>query len=125
MPLNAWVLRLLESPAHRLLPGGLTEISYTGPLSGNAIRLPVQSVADGRRFLVLVGRPDHKKWWRTFRSPQPARLLRDGRQHDVIGRVLAGSERADALVTYLAAHPAARRAVGTQTPVVAFALVAS
>ncbi len=39
MRFNELVLRLIEGPAHRLLPGGLTEISYTGPISGNAIRL--------------------------------------------------------------------------------------
>lgn len=125
MRFNPLILRLIKSPTHRLLPSGLTEISYSGPVSGSAIRLPAQSVADGRRFLVVAGRHERKRWWRTFRSPRPARLVRGGRQYDVVGRVLSGSERADALTKYFAAHPGSRRAIGTDTPVIAFAEVAS
>lgn len=114
------VLWLLEGRAHRLLPGGLIEICYTGPVSGRAIRFPAQGVVDGNRFLVVAGRPERKRWWRVFRHPHPARLLRNGAQHQVTGRVLAGSARTAAIETYLAAHPGSRRGVGPATPVVAF-----
>jgi hypothetical protein len=115
------VLKLLEGgTAHRLLPGGLTEISYTGPVSGRAVRLPAFSVKDGSRFLVVAGRPERKQWWRAFRHPQPARLLRGGLRYDVTGRVLTGPPRSSALTTYLVAHPASRRGLGPLTPVVAF-----
>ncbi len=67
MRLNGLVLRLIESPLHRLLPGGLTEISYARPTAGNTIRLPAQSVTDVSRFLVVAGRPERKRWWRAFR----------------------------------------------------------
>jgi hypothetical protein len=43
MRFNRLVLRLSEGPAHRLLPSGLTRISYTGPVSSSDIRLPAQS----------------------------------------------------------------------------------
>jgi hypothetical protein len=123
MRFNSLVLRLINSSAHRLLPGGLTEISYTGSVSGKAIRLPAQSVADGRRFLVVAGRPEHKRWWRSFRRPRLAGLVRGGRRYDVIGQVLSGSERDDAMAKYLAAHPGSRRGMGPETPVIAFAEV--
>jgi hypothetical protein len=118
--LNGLVLRLIEGPLHRLLPGGLTEISYTGPISGNAIRLPAQSVIDGSRFLVVAGRPERKRWWRAFRHSQPARLIRGGSPHDVSGHVLVGSERHIALQAYLMAHPGSRRGIGPETPIIAF-----
>lgn len=120
MLLDPVVLRLLESRAHRLLPGGLVEITYTGPLSGRKIVLPVQSAVDGDRLLVVAGRPERKRWWRSFRDPRPGRLLRNGVWHDVVGVVLTGAERQAALDAYLPAHPGSRPGVGPNTPVVAF-----
>ena len=116
---NELVLRLIESPVHRLLPSDLTEISYTGPVSGRSIRLPAHSVLDGSRFLVVAGRPDGKRWWRSFRHPHPARLVRGGHRYNVIGEILAGPQRASALDTYLTANPISR-GVGPQTPIMAF-----
>jgi hypothetical protein len=120
MRFNGLVLRLLAGPARRLLPSGLTEISYTGPISGRAIRLPARSVGDRSRFLVVAGRPERKRWWRAFRHPQPARLLRGGSRYDVTGHVVTGSERPAALAAYLIANPEGRRGIGPQTPVIAF-----
>ena len=124
MRVNGLVLWLIDGPAHRVLPRGLTEISYTGPVSGRAIRLPAQSVVDGNQFVVMAGRPDRKRWWRAFRHPQPARLVRDGSSYDVNGQVLTGTPRSAALTAYLVAHPGSRRAAGPETPVVVFTKVA-
>jgi hypothetical protein len=123
MRFNFLLLKAIESPAYRLFPGCLTEISYTGPVSGSTIRLPAYSVEDGRQFLVVAGRPEHKRWWRSFLSPWPARLVRGGRRYEVIGRTLSGSERTDALTRYLAALPGSRPALDAETPVIAFAEV--
>lgn len=121
MHLDGLVLTLIGSRAHRLLPGGLTAISYTGPISGAAIRLPALSVVDGDRFVVVAGHPGRKRWWRAFRhGPQPAHLVRDGQAVEVTGRLLAGSERQDAVETYVVAHPGSRRGIGPETPVIAF-----
>ena len=120
MRFNGLVLKVLRSPARRLLPSGLTEIAYTGPVSGSAIRLPAHSVTDGSRFLVVAAHPERKRWWRAFRYPQPARIVRDGSRYDVTGHVLVGPERTRALAAYLLASPSGRRAIGPQTPVVAF-----
>jgi hypothetical protein len=117
---NEVVFRLIVSRAHRVMPSGLTAIAYTGPVSGRAVCLPVQSVADGNRFLVVAGRPEQKRWWRAFRCPAPARLTRAGCRYDVMGQVLTGLERTDALTVYLAAHPRSGRGIGPTTPVIAF-----
>jgi hypothetical protein len=120
MRLNRMVLRLIEGRAYRLVPSGLTEISYTGPVSGGAIRLPAHSVVDGSRFLVVAGRPERKRWWRSFRRPLAARLVRGGVRYEVVGHVLAGPDRAAALIAYLAACPGNRSGIGPETPVIAF-----
>jgi hypothetical protein len=120
MGFNELVLRLLNRPAYRLLPTDLTQISNSGPVSGRPIRLPAQCVADGARFLVVAGRPERKRWWRSFSRPQPARLVRGGRCYDVTGRVLTGPERDVALAAYLLARPGARRGIGPATPIIAF-----
>lgn len=124
MLLNGLVLRLIDGPAHRLMPRAIIAISYTGPVSGRAIRLPAQSARDGNRFLVVAGRPETKRWWRSFRDPHPARLVCDGLPHDVTGHVLTGAPRDRAVATYLAANPRSRRGVGPRTPVIAFDLAA-
>lgn len=114
------IITLIEGRGHRMLPDGLTAISYTGPISGHAISLPAQSVADGSRFLVVAAHPEHKRWWRAFRQAQPARLVRGGSLFETTGRLLEGPERGEAVRTYLAAHPASRRAIGPETPVIGF-----
>jgi hypothetical protein len=120
MSLNTLVLKVLDSPLYRLLPGDLTQICYIGAVSGRSIRLPAQSVADRDRFLVVAGRPEHKRWWRSFRHPRPARLVRGGRQYDVRGGLLSGEDRTVALATYLAARPTSRGGIAPLTPVIAF-----
>jgi hypothetical protein len=117
---NGVVLRLIDSPARRLMPSGLTQIAYTGPVSGETVRLPVYSVAEGSRFLVVAGRPEHKRWWRTFRHPRLARLTRAGRCDDVVGQILAGSDRVSALAVCTAAQSSSRRGIDASTPVIAF-----
>jgi hypothetical protein len=120
MMFNGLILWLIEGPAYRLLPDALTEISYTGPVSGSAIHLPAHSVMDGSRFLVVAGRPERKRWWRAFRHPQPARLVRGGCRYDVTGHVLVGPERPGAVGAYISAHRGSLRAIGPETPVIAF-----
>jgi hypothetical protein len=113
------VNRLIESPVHHVMPRALTRIAYIGPLSGSAVCLPVQSVADGNRFIVVAGRPEQKRWWRAFRRPHPARLTRAGNHYNVSGLVLTGRERSEALATYLDALPRGSRGIGAATPVIA------
>jgi hypothetical protein len=122
---NELIMRLIESPAYHVMPSGLTRIAYTGPVSGRPICLPVQSVADASRFLVVAGRPEHKRWWRTFSRPRQARLTRAGCRYDVMGQVLSGPERTEAITVYMAAHPRSGRGVGPDTPVIAFTRVST
>ena len=93
-----------------------------GP-SALLVRLPVLTVEDGLRFLVVAGRPEQKHWWRTFHRPWSARLVRGGHRYDVVGQVLAGTERVMALTTYGAIPPGSCRWIGSTTPVIAFVRV--
>lgn len=120
MRLNRLILRILDSPFRRVLPRELGEISYTGPVSGRSVRLPALCVADGSRFLVVAGRPGRKTWWRAFRHPCHAQLLRGGTRSATVGHVLPEPERSTALETYLVTHPGSRRGIGPSTPIIAF-----
>ena len=43
--MNRFVLGVLRSPARRTLPGGLTDLRYTGTVTGRRYALPVQCAA--------------------------------------------------------------------------------
>lgn len=125
MWLNPLVLKLIGSPAHHAMSKDLTRIAYTGPVSGREARLPVQSVADGSGLLVVVGRHEQKRWWRAVRAALTAAIVRAGVRYEALGEVLAGTERAEGLAVYLAAHPGRGRGIGPSTPVIAFTRVGS
>lgn len=120
MHFNRFILRVLDSPFHTVLPGELCEISYTAPVSGRSISLPAQCVADGSRFLVISGRPERKTWWRVFRRPYPAQIVHRGSRSVAVGRVLPEPERSRALETYLRDQPCSRRGIAPTTPVIVF-----
>ena len=63
---NRTVLRLLDSPLHRLLSGRVCVLSYTGAASGARHTLPVEYVQDHDRVFVLAGNAAAKRWWRNF-----------------------------------------------------------
>lgn len=102
-PVNRVVLRLLRSPAHRLLGHRICRLRFTGRRSGKRVELPVGFVREGDRMLVLVGRASTKRWWRNFRDVgQSLEVTIDGITYDGYGVALRPGDRgyADALSTY-------------------------
>ena len=81
------VRALLRSPLHGLLGGSVLLVTYRGCRSGRAFTLPVQYVRDEEAFVVTVGAPGAKQWWRNFTEPRPAELLVRRRPVAVIGEV--------------------------------------
>ncbi|MET0913412.1 MAG: nitroreductase/quinone reductase family protein, partial [Acidimicrobiales bacterium] len=69
------VRALLRSPLHGLLSDSVMLVTYQGRRSGRAFALPVQYVRDEDAFVVTVGAPGAKQWWRNFTEPRPAELL--------------------------------------------------
>ena len=110
---NRFMIRLLASPFADLA-GGLVLVRYTGRRSGEARQLVVgcDRLEDG--FLIIVGRPDQKTWWRNFMSPWPVDLGR-GRSlvHGTAIVVRGNSERGLQLAAgYFAAHRGRGRRAG-------------
>ena len=81
------VRALLRSPLHGLLSGSVLLVTYRGRRSGRGFTLPVQYGRDEDAFVVTVGTPGAKQWWRNFTGPRPAELLVRRRPVAVIGEV--------------------------------------
>ncbi|MBY0278570.1 nitroreductase/quinone reductase family protein [Candidatus Binatia bacterium] len=67
--LNPLVVRLLRSPLHHLIGGGLMLITVTGRRTGRRYTIPVGYQRDGDLLHVLVSKAARKQWWRNFRTP--------------------------------------------------------
>ena len=105
---------MLRSRVHPLLSGSLLVLEYEGRTTHSQYAIPVAYVDQGTRVVALAARPERKLWWRTFREPTRAVILLRGERHMVIGRVLGGASRRDALRGYLARNLRAARAMGVR-----------
>jgi hypothetical protein len=109
---NRFFVRWLASPLG-FLSGKAVLVRYTGRVSGLRRQLPVNVVRFENGYLIRVGKPEEKRWWRNFRSPWPVELIRGPRRIRgsavvVPGRTDQGRRiAADYFTTH---HGAARRA---------------
>ena len=109
---NRFMIRWLRSPLG-VLSGGVVLVRYTGRLTGTVRELPVGCSRYENGFLIRVGRPEQKTWWRNFREPWPIELVRGGRVVRSVGTVVLGSSgRGQRLAAdyFTEHHGAARRA---------------
>ncbi|RBY87644.1 nitroreductase/quinone reductase family protein [Blastococcus sp. TF02A-30] len=113
---NPLLRRVLRTRLGRRLGRGLAVLRYTGARTGQPHELVCQYARDGASVWVLVGDAEHKTWWRNLRSPAPVELWLAGEHVRATAVALpsTGDEGAAGLTVYLAAVPAARRAVGPQ-----------
>ncbi len=120
--MNKLLLWLLHTPLRPLAGRHTIAITYVGPRSGREFTLPVWAIdaPDGRGWLVGVGQHEQKRWWRSFRTPQPARLLVKGREYAATGHLLTGADRDAAAAAYVKAIPMAARAIRPDTPALRF-----
>ncbi len=106
---NAAVLRMLDSPAHRMFSGAVATIEYEGKRSGQPRRLPVQYALLGDQIVVCPAHHQSKQWWRNFEDPHPAIVTVARRPRRVIGKVVRAGDAADpAMTSYLRRFPKAR-----------------
>jgi hypothetical protein len=90
---------------HRLLSNSTDLIRYQGRESGREFTTPTQYAECGSDFVILVGKPDSKKWWRNFRTEGNLDLLIRGRWLPMTARALVGANDAAAMgrtATFLA-----------------------
>jgi deazaflavin-dependent oxidoreductase (nitroreductase family) len=91
--LNPLVVRLLRSPLHRLLGGGLMLITVTGRRTGQRYTIPVGYQRAGDVLHVLVSKARRKQWWRNYRAPGPIEVELAGERWRGVAHVVpAGSE---------------------------------
>jgi hypothetical protein len=91
--LNPLVVRLLRSPLHRVIGGGLMLITVTGRRSGRRYTIPVGYQRDGDVLHVLVSKARRKQWWRNFRAPTALEVELHGERFAAVGHVVEpGSE---------------------------------
>ncbi|GAA4690497.1 hypothetical protein GCM10023215_29020 [Pseudonocardia yuanmonensis] len=112
------LVRLLATRPGALIARGLCALRYTAR-DGRRITLPVASIPDADRVLVVVGNAAAKTWWRHFRThEQAADVTIGGRWTPCTGRVLEGQEQAAALAVHRKRHP--RTPVTDSDEIVAF-----
>jgi hypothetical protein len=102
-PVNRVVLRLLRSPARRLLDRHVCRLRFIGRHTGSTVELPVAFVRDGDRLLVLVARASAKRWWRNFRDVSHGlEVTVQGSSHDGEALALGPGDRgyAEAMSAY-------------------------
>lgn len=91
--LNPLVVRLLRSPLHHVIGGGLMLITVTGRRSGRRYTIPVGYQRDGDVLHVLVSKARRKQWWRNFRAPAALEVELRGERFAAVGHVVEpGSE---------------------------------
>ena len=109
---HRFMVRWLASP-FGALSGRAVLLRYTGRISGLPRRLPVNAERFEGGYLIRVGKPERKKWWRNFRSPWPMEVVRKGRR--IHGSAVAipgttGNGQRIAAEYFTCHHGAARRA---------------
>jgi len=99
-PLDRVVYRLSSATttASSWLAGvEITMLTTTGAKTGRARTLPVLGLPDGRDVIVIAsnfGRRANPAWYYNLRANPRATIVVDGVRREVVGRELAGSERA-------------------------------
>jgi hypothetical protein len=111
--LNRFIAAWLASPLG-FLAGRVVLVRYTGRRSGLPRRLPVNAEPFEGGFLIRVGRPEEKRWWRNFTSPWPIELIRHGRRIGGSAVVVTGSTGSGQRMAadYFATHRGAAKRAG-------------
>ncbi|MCB0117032.1 MAG: hypothetical protein KDD84_23190 [Caldilineaceae bacterium] len=100
---NRLVVRMLSSPAHRVLSRRICALDYRGRRSGQRFRIPTQYVmADPATALILVGRPETKSWWRNFTPPgHPVTISIRGAHRPGVATARLGTDEPEQVAEFL------------------------
>jgi hypothetical protein len=110
---NRFFARWLASPLGGL-SGGAALVRYEGRVSGESRQLPVYLRPIEGGYLIRVGRPEQKNWWRNFRSPWPIEIVHGKRVVQGTGRAVTGDtdEGRQMAADFFAVHRSAARRAG-------------
>jgi hypothetical protein len=110
---NRFLMWWLASP-FGALSGKVVLLRYTGRVSGLPRQIPLNAEPFERGYLIHVGKFERKQWWRNFRSPWPAQIVRKGRRIRGSAVVVPGTTADGKRIAagYFADHVGAARRAG-------------
>jgi len=88
--INGFLAFILRSRFHGLASKSNLLISYRGRRTGLLHELPVRYASTAHGFIVRIGRPEAKRWWRNFSEPWPLTAVIRGTAIPAIGHVIPG-----------------------------------
>jgi hypothetical protein len=101
---NTVVEKILQSPAHGILSGNTVLVRYHGDHTGNEYTLPVQYADAHHGFVVMVGEPETKTWWRNFNDMGQVKVLLKGTWMPMTAHALRGEDEPDAVTPLLRSY---------------------
>lgn len=117
-PINGLLGSILRSRFHGLASGSNLLLVYRGRRTGLRHELPVRYATTGQGYVVRVGRPEAKRWWRNFSDPWPLTVVVRGRSVDATGHVVAGEtdEGTELATAFFARYRGSARHQGLRVP---------
>jgi len=88
--INGLLAAILRSRFHGLASRENLLVSYRGRRTGLVHELPVRYAVTDRGYVVRVGRPEAKRWWRNFTEPWPLTVVVRGSSIAATGHVVKG-----------------------------------
>jgi hypothetical protein len=105
---NTFTLWILHVPiVQRLADGQVCELRFTARRSGQQVVLPVMYAQRGNTLVILVGGPEHQRWWRNFARPYQVQVWLRGVSRSGTGRVVnvRSTQRAEVARIYTSRFP--------------------
>ncbi len=88
--INGFLASILRSRLHGLASQQNLLIAYRGRRTDLPRELPVRYASAGHGYVVRIGRPEAKRWWRNFSEPWPLTAVIRGTSIPAIGHVIPG-----------------------------------
>lgn len=112
--INGFLASILRSRFHGIASKENLLISYRGRRTGLVHELPVRYAIGAHGFVVRVGRPEAKRWWRNFTEPWPLTVVVRGRSIAATGHVVGGEsdEGTELAAAYFARYRGSARHQG-------------
>jgi hypothetical protein len=116
--INGFLAFILRSQFHGLASKSNLLISYRGRRTGLLHELPVRYASTAHGFIVRIGRPEAKRWWRNFSEPWPLTAVVRGACIPATGHVIPGDsdEGTELAAAYFGRYRGSARHQGLRVP---------
>jgi len=116
--INGFLAAILRSRFHGLAGKENLLIAYRGRRTGLVRELPVRYAIADRGYVVRIGRPEARSWWRNFTEPWPLTVVVRGGSLAATGHVVRGEsdERTELAASFFAPYRGSARHQGPADP---------